>query len=215
MPRPFIHVNCAMSADGKIAGPERKQVRISSEEDLARVKQLRRDYDGILVGAGTVIADDPHLTVKGLPYDENPVRFVLDRLGRTPQNARVLDMNARTVIITGTDCQTVWEDAETIRADSLITAMKAIGDMGIKSLIVEGGGETIASFFRDGLVDKFTVFVGSQIIGGRTSPTPADGDGRVVPEGLRLSLEDAEILGDGVLLTYMVPPEGAIQEDLQ
>ena len=93
--------------------------------------------------------------------------------------------------------------------------MKAIGDMGIKSLIVEGGGETIASFFRDGLVDKFTVFVGSQIIGGRTSPTPADGDGRVVPEGLRLSLEDAEILGDGVLLTYIVPPEGAVQEDLQ
>lgn len=204
MARPFIHVNCAMSADGKIAGPERKQIRISSDEDIARVKQLRRDYDGILVGAGTVIADDPHLTVKGLSYEENPVRFVLDRAGRTPQNARVLDMNARTVIITGTDCETVWDDADTIRADSLCTAVKAIGDLGIKSLLVEGGGETIASFFRCGLVDRYTVFVGSQIIGGRTAPTPVDGDDRIGSDETIITLEDAEILGNGVLLTYAV-----------
>ena len=56
--RPFIHVNCAMSADGKIAGEERKQIRISSDEDIARVKAMRKEYDAILVGVGTVIADD-------------------------------------------------------------------------------------------------------------------------------------------------------------
>ena len=83
--RPFIHVNCAMSADGKIAGSDRRQVRISSEEDKQRVKNLRRQYDAILVGVGTVLADDPHLTVKGLSYDENPIRIVLDPHGRTPR----------------------------------------------------------------------------------------------------------------------------------
>ena len=57
--RPFILVNCAMSADGKLAGAERKQIRISSDEDITRVKNLRRKYNAILVGVGTVIADDP------------------------------------------------------------------------------------------------------------------------------------------------------------
>lgn len=213
MTRPFILVNCAMSSDGKIAGPERKQERISSDEDMARVKRLRLEYDGILVGAGTVIADDPHLTVKGLPYEENPVRFVLDRAGRTPQDARVLDPAARTVIITGTDCQNVWDGAETIRADSLPVAMEALGSMGIKSLLVEGGGETIASFFRYGLVDMYTVFVGSMVIGGRTAPTPVDGDGRAAAGSIPLRLEDSEILGDGVLLTYTVGNAGADRPD--
>ena len=81
--RPFIHINCAMSADGKIAGVERKQIRISSDEDKDRVKGLRRKYDAILVGVGTVISDDPHLTVKGLSKEENQVRIVLDPNGRT------------------------------------------------------------------------------------------------------------------------------------
>ena len=202
MTRPFIHVNCAMSADGKIAGPERKQVRISSDEDISRVKQLRRDYDGILVGVGTVIADDPHLTVKGLEYNQNPIRFVLDTHGRTPDAARVLDDRARTFVITGTDCTREWTGAETIRAKDLVSAMDAVGDLGVRRLIVEGGGEVISSFFRARIVDLYSVFVGSQIIGGRTSPTPADGDGRVAPDGLRLELKSSEVLGNGVLLTY-------------
>ena len=71
--RPFVHVNCAMSADGKIAGSDRKQVRISSEEDKQRVKSLRKQYDAILVGVGTGVSDDPHLTIKGASFDENPV----------------------------------------------------------------------------------------------------------------------------------------------
>ena len=98
--RPFIHINCAMSADGKIAGEDRTQVRISSEEDKARVTNLRRKYDAILVGVGTVIADDPHLTVKGANYDTNPVRIVLDPHGRTPDEAKVLNEAAPTVMVT-------------------------------------------------------------------------------------------------------------------
>ena len=80
--------------------------------------------------------------------------------------------------------------------------MDSVGDLGVRRLIVEGGGEVISSFFRARIVDLYSVFVGSQIIGGRTSPTPADGDGRVAPDGLRLELESSQVLGDGVLLTY-------------
>lgn len=203
--RPFIHINCAMSADGKIAGSERKQVRISSQEDKDRVKSLRRTYDAILVGVGTIVSDDPHLTVKGRTYEENQVRIVIDPKCRIPLDALVLDDRARTVIAVedgkGKDIPgaTIVECGSPFGLDTL---MERLSQMGIGSILVEGGGETIASFFRNGLVDRYTVFVGSKIIGGRASPTPADGDGWVMKEGFPLRLVGAEILGDGVLLSY-------------
>lgn len=204
--RPFIHVNCAMSADGKIAGTDRKQVRISSEEDKARVKNLRKKYDAILVGVGTVVSDDPHLTVKELDYDTNPVRIVLDPNGRTPDEAMVLDDRAPTVIITGTDCKREWDCEETIRSDVPFCLEKIMSqlaeEIGIESILVEGGGETIASFFREGLVDRYTVYVGGMIIGGRTSPTPVDGEGWIAEGGLPLILKDSEVMGNGVVLTF-------------
>ena len=203
--RPFIHINCAMSADGKIAGSERKQVRISSQEDKDRVKSLRRTYDAILVGVGTIVSDDPHLTVKGRTYEENQVRIVIDPKCRIPRDALVLDDRARTVIAVEDGNETDIDGAETVGCGSpfdLNVMMERLSQMGIGSILVEGGGETIASFFRNGLVDRYTVFVGSKIIGGRDSPTPADGNGWVMEEGFPLRLVGAEILGDGVLLSY-------------
>ena len=206
--RPFIHVNCAMSADGKIAGSNRKQVRISSDEDKQRVKNLRRQYDAILVGVGTVLADDPHLTVKGATYEENPVRIVLDSHGRIPPEARVLDDRAPTIIVTNNECTKDWgSNVTVIRGGSgrinLTDVLHILAkDLGIENMIVEGGGEVIASFFREKLVDRYSVFVGGLLIGGRTSPTPADGDGWLAPEGVKLSLDSAEVLGNGALLTF-------------
>lgn len=203
--RPFVHVNCAMSADGKIAGPDRKQVRISSDEDIRRVKELRKGYDSILVGVGTVISDDPHLTVKGLRYDENPVRIVLDPNGRTPDGALVLDDRAPTMIVTSGTSERTWKGADVIRSKEgidLRDLMSSLGDRGIGSILVEGGGETIASFFREGLVDRYTVFVGGLIIGGRTSPTPADGNGWIDGSGIPMKLVSSEKLGNGALLTF-------------
>ena len=206
--KPFVLVNCAMSADGKLAGPERKQVRISSEEDMVRVKNLRKRYDAILVGVGTVIADDPHLTIKNATYEENPVRIVLDSHGRIPSDARALDDRAPTVIVTDNECTKDWgSNVTVIRGGSgrinLTDVLHILAkDLGIENMIVEGGGEVIASFFREKLVDRYSVFVGGLLIGGRTSPTPADGEGWLAPEGIKLSLDSAEVLGNGALLTF-------------
>ena len=206
--KPFVLVNCAMSADGKLAGPERKQVRISSEEDMVRVKNLRKRYDAILVGVGTVIADDPHLTIKNATYEENPVRIVLDSHGRIPPEARVLDDRAPTIIVTNNECTKDWgSNVTVIRGGSgrinLTDVLHILAkDLGIENMIVEGGGEVIASFFREKLVDRYSVFVGGLLIGGRTSPTPADGEGWLAPEGIKLSLDSAEVLGNGALLTF-------------
>lgn len=205
--RPFVHVNCAMSADGKIAGCDHTQVTISSDEDKARAKNLRRKYDAILVGVGTVIADDPHLTLKDLDYDTNPVRIVLDPHGRTPDEAQILDERAPTVMVTLEDCDREWDCEEIIRKGKDTIDLEAVleelaEEIGIESLLVEGGGRTIASFFRAGLVDRYTVFVGGLVIGGSDAPTPCDGDGWVVPGGVRLNLVSAETLGNGALLTF-------------
>ncbi len=210
--RPFVTVNCAMSADGKIAGKVRKQVRISSPEDLDRVRSLRESSDGILVGVGTIISDDPHLTIKGNPIANNPIRIVLDTSGRTPDSAKVLDGRARTIIVTDEVCTRNWKGTETIRVGKgrvdLQQLMSALYERGIKRLMVEGGGETIFSFFEAGLVDRYMVFVGSKVIGGKCSPTPADGEGFPDRDILDLRLMEVKRLGDGVLLTYEVEGNG-------
>jgi len=195
-----------MSADGKIAGDDRKQVTISSEEDKSRVKNLRKKYDAILVGVGTVIADNPHLTVKELDYDTNPIRIVLDPHGRTPDDALVLDDRAPTVMVVSKDCKTEWDCEEIIYSDEEIDLPKVLEELaeeiGIESILVEGGGETIASFFRNKLVDRYTVYIGGKIIGGKDAPTPVDGKGWIAEGGISLILKDTEVLGNGVLLTF-------------
>ena len=196
-----------MSADGKIAGCDRTQVTISSEEDKTRAKNLRRKYDAILVGVGTVVADDPHLTLKDLDYDTNPVRIVLDPHGRTPDDAQVLDERAPTIMVTLEDCEREWDCEETIRAGTDEIDLPAVleelaEEMGIENILVEGGGRTIAYFFKEGLVDRYTVFVGGLIIGGSDAPTPCDGDGWVSEGGVRMHLVSAEVLGNGALLTF-------------
>ncbi|MBI0584400.1 MAG: 2,5-diamino-6-(ribosylamino)-4(3H)-pyrimidinone 5'-phosphate reductase [Methanomassiliicoccus sp.] len=204
--RPMVTVNCAMTADGKIAGRSRKQLRISSAEDLERVKRMRASSDAILVGVGTVLADDPHLTVKGLPPERNPLRVVLDSNGRTPAGARVLDARARTLIVTVEGCTATWPGADVLRAGrgkvDIAAMLESLYDRGVRTLMVEGGGETIFSFFESGMVDRYCVFVGSMIVGGRNSPTPADGAGLPEESAARLKLVGCDRLGDGVLLTY-------------
>ncbi|OPX63036.1 MAG: 2,5-diamino-6-ribosylamino-4(3H)-pyrimidinone 5'-phosphate reductase [Methanomassiliicoccales archaeon PtaB.Bin215] len=206
--RPRVIVNCAMSPDGKIAGAERRQLRISSPEDMERVKRLRTECQAILVGAGTILADDPHLTVKGLPREKQALRVVLDPRGKVPENALVLDERARTLMVTLEDCARQYPGAETVRLGKgtldLSALLDTLGQRGISNLLVEGGGETIYSFFRAGLVDVYSVFVGDFIIGGRESPTPVDGDGFRLGEHVPLRLISFEQLGSGVHLTYEV-----------
>lgn len=210
--RPYVTVNCAMTADGKLAGRRRKQVNISSPEDLARVKELRKSCDAILVGIGTVLSDDPHLTVKGSLEGENPARVVLDSMGRTPDDARVLDGMARTIIATAEDCEKEWANAEVIRVGKdrvdIGLLLTRLWEMGVKTLLVEGGGEVLWSFFSGRYVDRYSVYIGGKILGGRSAPTPVDGEGLDDREALILNLVECRKLGEGVLLVYEVGSDG-------
>ena len=208
--RPEFVVNCAMSADGKIAGVERKQVKISDEEDFARVHQLRSRCDAVIVGVGTVIADDPSLLVKDKYVDNpsQPLRIVLDPTGRTPEDALVLDGTVKTLVVTTSGCERKIEVI--ICGDAAIDLKKLaaiLGEKGIKKVLVEGGGETIWNFFEQELVDRFNVFIGSVIIGGKGAPTPVDGAGFGMANHVKLNFKSAVKTTGGITLEYDVVKE--------
>ena len=217
----YVVANAAMSVDGKLSTRERRQVAISGSADFDRVDRLRAAADAVLVGVGTVLADDPHLTLdeedrrvqrlrNGRPG--NPARAVLDSRARTPPDARLLDDAAATHLVVGTDA-----DADRVAAlesaggtvhrvtapDGRVdaaAALAALEEAGVDRLFVEGGGEVFFSLFDADLVDELTVYVGSTLIGGRDAPTLVDGEGFLDPREVTLS--GVERLDDGVVLSY-------------
>lgn len=206
-----VIVNCAMSADGKIALKTRKQTKISNEDDRKRVHELRNKCDAILVGIETVLADDPKLTVnsKYVKRPRHPLRIVLDSEGRTPKDAQVLSGEARTTIVTNARCKKTFKNAETLRFGKedvdLQTLLAELKKRGIKTLLVEGGSRVIWSFLESRLADEVNIFIGSMVIGGDESPTPAGGPGAPDEKSIvGLRLKSVRALGNGVLVTYEV-----------
>jgi 2,5-diamino-6-(ribosylamino)-4(3H)-pyrimidinone 5'-phosphate reductase len=221
-----VHVNAAVSADGKLSTRRREQVRISGDEDFARVDRLRATSDAVLVGVGTVLADDPslvrhdeaHRRAERGPDTPPPARVVVDSRGRTPPDAAVLADEPDTYVLTtdalpedrrgaltaagATLLSIASAAADTDRVD-LAAGLAALAREGIDRLMVEGGGEIIFSLFDAGLVDRLTLYVGSLVVGGRDAPTLADGEG-FVDSFPTLSLEGVERVDDGVLLDYAV-----------
>ncbi|MDS0222912.1 2,5-diamino-6-(ribosylamino)-4(3H)-pyrimidinone 5'-phosphate reductase [Haloarcula sp. S1AR25-5A] len=215
-----VVVNAAMSVDGKLSSRRREQIAISGPDDFDRVDQLRADSDAVMVGVGTILADDPSLTVddpdrraaradRGDP--ENPARVVADSRIRTPPDATVLDDRAQTYLLVSEaappDFIEEMEDAGAYviaagqdRVDLTTTLAKLEGD-GIDQLMVEGGGELIFGLLEEALVDDLFVYIGPKVIGGRDAPTLADGDGFIedFPEP---ELAGVEQLDDGVVLHW-------------
>ncbi len=206
-----VTINCAMSADGKIALRTRKQTKISNEADKKRVHQLRNSADAILVGIETILSDNPKLTVdpKYVKRPRNPIRIVLDSYGRTPTDALVLDGKARTIVVTNESSRATFTNAEVIRCGKedvdLSKLMPLLEKKGIRNLLVEGGSRVIWSFLNSKIADEVSIFVGSMVIGGEKAPTPAGGEGAPDEKSIvALELKDAKVMGNGILLTYKV-----------
>lgn len=161
--RPFIIAKWAMTMDGKIATHTGDAKWISSEKSRKFVHQLRSRVDAVLVGVGTVIKDNPQLTVR-LPHytGKQPLRIILDRSGQTSVDSNVLKNPDNTFI---------FQD------DNVSSLMKLLYERNILSVLVEGGGTVLASFFEHKLVDKIYAFITPKIIGGKDAITPVEGTG--------------------------------------
>jgi 2,5-diamino-6-hydroxy-4-(5-phosphoribosylamino)pyrimidine 1'-reductase len=204
--------NAAVSLDGRLALPGGARARLSGPEDKARVHRLRHDLDAILVGVGTVLADDPELLVDprhaGVAAPRHPLRVVLDARVRTPPAARVLRGPARTLVLCAEGRAKPLPGAEVVEAGKdavdLRQALAALDARGCRSVLVEGGARVHASFLRAGLYDEFTVYVAPVVLGG--GPSLAEGPlATGMADAPRLRLRAAGPLGEGALLAFGPP----------
>lgn len=187
--RPFVLYKAAMSLDGKIACHTGESQWISSEKSREEVQRLRGILSGIMVGAGTVIADNPSLTCRMEEY-ENPARIIVDGKLRVPVESRIFHEPGRNIILTTSEASLEKKKAlenlgvEMIEADSeepgkvdLKSAMLALGIKGIDGILLEGGPTLAASALEAGIIDAVRFYIAQKIIGGREAPSPFAGTG--------------------------------------
>lgn len=212
--RPYVHAKWAMSLDGKIATRTGASRWISSAGSRRRVHALRGRMDAILVGIGTVLADDPLLTARP-PGPRAPARIILDSQGRLPPTSQ-LARSARTVpvvVVTSAGiedsrlepiralgCEIVQIPAEQGRP-RLSSLLDELGRRRMTSILVEGGSDVLGSFLDAGFIDEVHVFLAPILIGGIQAKTPVAGQG-VESISLALKLADltVEMIEGDVLL---------------
>jgi diaminohydroxyphosphoribosylaminopyrimidine deaminase/5-amino-6-(5-phosphoribosylamino)uracil reductase len=187
--RPFVTWKYAATLDGRAAAADGSSRWITGEEARADVHRLRAEVDAVVVGVGTVLADDPELTVRPDP-GRQPLRVVVDSDGRTPASARVRDDSAPTLILT---------ERDTGRHDPA-GVLTVLHDRGVVSVLLEGGPTLAAAFMTAGLVDRVVGYVAPALLGAGMSAIGDLGVGTIT-DALRLRLCEVQRVGDDVRLT--------------
>lgn len=213
--QPFVVLKSAITLDGKIATVTGQSQWITGPIARKRVHILRDTYDAVMVGIGTVLADNPHLTVRLPKEGRNPVRVIVDSQARTPLTSHVINDGVAPTIVA------VAEGAPAARVAALMQAgvrifslprhqqgvdlralFARLGQEKITSVLVEGGATLAASVLSAGIVDKVCYFVAPKIIGGAAAPGPVGGDGIAsLAEAYQLSEITVEQLGQDVLIS--------------
>lgn len=186
---PFVHVKWAMTLDGKIASVTGDSKWISCGKSREYVYKLRSEYDAILVGIGTVLADNPSLNVRLEGDWKSPVKIIVDSHCRTPADSKIFSgmpviiacgknpdkTNLKLLKKAGAEILK-FPSPENDRVD-LKDLLEVLGERGISSVFAEGGAEIIGSLMTKNLVNRTTVFIAPKIIGGNSAPGPVGGKG--------------------------------------
>jgi len=219
MNRPFVFINVAMTADGKIDTFERKGSAISSTRDRERVDQLRAGADAVMVGGRTLLDEDPKLTVKseGLRAERvrrglspNPIKVCIVTQAKLREDSKFLNNGPADIVIFTTrrtskrhlsllkarGVDVYVDEAEKVNLERALTTLK---ELGVDRLMVEGGGTLNFELMRLGLVDELTAYVAPMIFGGESAPTLAAGSGLGRSQAISLQLIEVEKWDDGGL----------------
>ncbi|HVT05193.1 MAG TPA: bifunctional diaminohydroxyphosphoribosylaminopyrimidine deaminase/5-amino-6-(5-phosphoribosylamino)uracil reductase RibD [Thermoanaerobaculia bacterium] len=209
--RPFLLLKAAMTLDGKLATVSRKSQWITGEMSRARSLDFREEYDAILIGSGTVVADDPQLT-RRLGKNGSMVpwtRVVVDANGEVPSKARVLTDGHRTIVYTrempgeSASAAVEWIVAPSPAAGylDLEWILKDLKRRGISSLIAEGGSLLHSSLIEQKLWQKMALFVAPMIVGGGNAPALFGGEGVAeLSDAFSLRFDHIERLGPDLLI---------------
>lgn len=221
--QPFCIMKTAMTLDGKIATSIGDSKWISNEESRKYVHELRHRVTGIMVGIGTVLKDDPELTTRREgKININPIRIIIDSTARIPLEAKVLKCDEKTKTIVVTTKSADEGKVEAIRqkgAQVIVTPsknnrvdlgylMKSLGDMGIDSILLEGGSTLNYSALEEGIVDKVITFISPKIFGGTSGKTPIGGEGvKYVKDSILLRNIEVSRFNEDIMI------EGYIRKD--
>lgn len=216
--RPYVIAKWAMTLDGKTAVKGGHSQWISGPRSRAMVHELRGRVDGILVGIGTVLSDDPRLTARPAGPRE-AVRVVLDSSARLPLSSRLVRTARESAVVVATTKKADLERVEALRGEGcevvvfetegavpIGALLENLGSRGWTNLLVEGGGHVLGAFLDAGEVDEVEVYLAPVIEGGDHARTAARGRGVAsMAEALRLIEPEVEVLDGDVRLRGMVP----------
>ncbi len=223
MDRPFVFINVAMTADGKIDTFQRKGAAISSQRDKERVDRLRAESDAVMVGGRTLLDEDPKLTVKSEALrtervarglSPNPVKVGMVTEANIRPDSMFLNTGPAHIVIFTTH-RTSKDGLAFLRSRGvdvyvhysekvdLSKALATLKELGIQRLMVEGGATLNFELLRLQLVDEITAYIAPMIFGGESAPTMAGGPGLERSAAIPMKLIDVEKWDDGgVLLKY-------------
>ncbi len=217
--RPWVLFKSAMTLDGKVATRAGDSQWISGEESRALAHRWRASVDAVVVGIGTALADDPQLTARpeGTPAcpSEQPRRVVFDSLARLPSDSRLLAAAAEiplTVVVSRAAARADTDALEAAGAQVLVatgeneparvrSALDQLGQLGVASLLLEGGPHLAGAFLDAGEIDEIRLFLAPLLLGGRTARDPLEGEGvERISEALRALTFDCERIGEDLLV---------------
>ena len=220
--RPHVTLKAAMTLDGKIADLHGASQWITGETARRHAHRLRSEADAIVVGIGTVLRDDPELTVRlGHPWPREPLRVVLDTGARTPREARLVRAGtpSRALIAVGAEAPDGRVDELAASGATIVRCRTRDGriDLGallaelfareVRAVLVEGGGEVHGAFLDAGLVDRVAMFAAPLLVGGRHATPVIGGAGRELKSAVRLGGFAVTTLGEDLLIEAEVVRE--------
>lgn len=209
--RPFVVMKTAMTLDGKIAAYTGDSQWVSGPESRQMVQQMRNSLTGIMVGIGTVLSDDPRLTCR-LEGGRDPIRIIVDSHLKIPLDAKVLQ-DENCIIAATVQCDRDKQHKLKQRGISVILTepkdekvnlqelMDRLGELGIDSILLEGGGCLNEAALRAGIVDRSVTFLAPKFIGGRDAKTPVEGRGfEKMSQALNLKSMEVRKIGSDLMI---------------